>query len=35
MDFTDYAAFKVQYNRLDQRAVLPLNGVDLQLAFTF
>jgi hypothetical protein len=35
MDFTEYAALKVQYNRLYQRAVDPGNGVDLQVAFTF
>lgn len=35
MDFTNYAAFKIQYNRLEQLNVLPLNGVDFQLAFTF
>lgn len=34
-DFTDYAALKIQYNRLDQRNVAPTNGLDLQLAFTF
>jgi hypothetical protein len=35
MDFTNYAAFKIQYNRLEQLNVAPLNGVDFQLAFTF
>lgn len=35
MDFTDYAAFKIQYNRLYQRQLPPWNGLDLQLAFTF
>ena len=35
MDFTDYVALKVQYNRLYQRAVVPENGADLQMAFTF
>ncbi len=35
MDFTDYAALKLQYNRLDQRGVSPANGLDAQVAFTF
>jgi hypothetical protein len=40
MDFTPYAAFKLQYNhldrfKLDQLKVLPANGLDAQLAFTF
>ena len=35
MDFTDYAALKVQYNRLYTRDALPKNGVDTQVAFTF
>jgi hypothetical protein len=35
MDFTDYVALKVQYNRLYQRVAAPENGVDLQMAFTF
>jgi hypothetical protein len=34
-DFADYAAFKLQYNRLYQRDVTPGNGLDAQLAFTF
>ncbi len=34
-DFSDYAAFKLQYNRLDQRNTKPGNGLDAQLAFTF
>ncbi len=34
-DFSDYAAFKLQYNRLDQRSQKPGNGLDAQLAFTF
>ncbi len=34
-DFSDYAAFKLQYNRLDQRNARPRNGLDAQLAFTF
>jgi hypothetical protein len=35
MDFTDYAALKVQYNRLYQRTLPPENGLDMQVAFTF
>ncbi len=35
MDFTDYVALKIQYNRLYQRVVAPQNGLDLQMAFTF
>jgi hypothetical protein len=35
MDFTNYVALKVQYNRLYQRVVEPWNGLDLQAAFTF
>ena len=34
-DFTDYAAFKLQYNRLDQHAGSTHNGLDTQVAFTF
>jgi hypothetical protein len=34
-DFADYAAFKLQYNRLDQRDSRPTNGLDAQIAFTF
>ena len=34
-DFADYAAFKLQYNRLEQRAVAASNGLDAQIAFTF
>ncbi len=34
-DFSDYAAFKLQDNRLDQRNARPRNGLDAQLAFTF
>jgi hypothetical protein len=34
-DFTNYAALKLQYNRLFQRGLEPQNGVDTQLAFTF
>lgn len=36
MDFTEYAALKVQYNRLYQRGGRPPeNGVDMQVAFTY
>ncbi len=35
MDYTNYAALKIQYNRLYQRVVAPANGLDLQVAFTF
>jgi hypothetical protein len=35
MDFTDYIALKIQYNRLYQRIVKPENGLDMQMAFTF
>jgi hypothetical protein len=36
MDVADYAAFKVQYNRLYQGPLIqPGNGLDLQMAFTF
>ena len=35
MDFSDFAAFKVQYNRIYTRDPLPKNGVDSQVAFTF
>jgi hypothetical protein len=35
MDFTSFAALKVQYNRIYTRNPLPLNGVDSQIAFTF
>jgi hypothetical protein len=34
-DFADYAAFKLQYNRLDQRDMPAGNGLDAQVAFTF
>ena len=34
-DFSEYAAFKLQYNRLDQRSAKPANGLQTQLAFTF
>jgi hypothetical protein len=36
MDVAEYAAFKMQYNRLDQGpAIRPGNGLDMQTAFTF
>jgi hypothetical protein len=35
MDFSDFAAFKVQYNRIYTRDPNPLNGVDTQISFTF
>ncbi|HSC44354.1 MAG TPA: hypothetical protein VLC94_00925 [Candidatus Acidoferrum sp.] len=35
MDFTEYAALKAQYNRIYLRDATALNGVDLQVAFTF
>ncbi len=35
MDFTEYAALKIQYNRLYQFNVKPWNGLDGQVAFTF
>lgn len=35
MDFTDYAALKVQYNRIYTRDSLPKNGLDSQVSFTF
>jgi hypothetical protein len=35
MDFTGYAALKVQYNRIYTRDPLPKNGVDSQVSFTF
>ena len=35
MDFTGYAALKVQYNRIYTRDPLPMNGVDSQVSFTF
>jgi hypothetical protein len=34
-DFTNYAALKLQYNRLYQRSAEAKNGLDTQLAFTF
>jgi hypothetical protein len=35
IDVTDFAALKVQYNRLYTRSAAPKNGVDGQVAFTF
>jgi hypothetical protein len=35
IDFSDYAAFKMQYNRLYTRNPMPQNGLDSQVAFTF
>jgi hypothetical protein len=35
IDFTPYAALKLQYNRLNQGAAQPANGLLSQLAFTF
>jgi hypothetical protein len=35
MDYTDYVALKVQYNRLYQRNLPAANGVDMQVAYAF
>jgi len=35
MDFTEFAALKAQYNRIYLRDATALNGLDLQVAFTF
>ena len=35
MDFTPFAALKMQYNRLYTDGAAPKNGLDSQLAFTF
>jgi hypothetical protein len=35
IDFTDYAAFKLQFNHLFQSSQLAGNGLDAQIAFTF
>lgn len=35
MDFSDFAALKVQYNRIYTRDASPANGVDNQISFTF
>jgi hypothetical protein len=34
-DFTDFSAFKIQYNRVYTRTSAPQNGVDGQVAFAF
>ncbi len=34
-DFTDYAAFKIQYDRTERRRLSGFNGITLQLSFTF
>jgi hypothetical protein len=35
IDFTDYAAFKLQFNHLYESSQLAGNGLDAQVAFTF
>ena len=35
MDFTEYAALKIQFNRLYTDAPTPKNGLDSQVSFTF
>ncbi|MFZ0785832.1 MAG: hypothetical protein WAM67_08570 [Candidatus Acidiferrales bacterium] len=35
IDFEEYAAFKLQYNRLFESSQLPGNGLDAQVAFAF
>jgi hypothetical protein len=35
MDFTSYAALKLQYNRIYTRDSQPMNGLDNQVSFTF
>lgn len=35
VDFSDYAAFKLQFNHLFQSSQLAGNGLDAQIAFTF
>jgi hypothetical protein len=35
IDFTDYAAFKLQFNHLFQSSQLAANGLNAQVAFTF
>lgn len=35
MDFTEFAALKLQYNRIYTRTAAPMNGIDGQVAFTF
>ena len=34
-DVSEFAAFKLQYDRTGRRALEPFNGLTLQLAFTF
>jgi len=34
-DFTDFAAFKLEYFRLMRRTVVDVNGIRAQIAFTF
>jgi hypothetical protein len=35
VDYTEYAAFKLQYNRLWTSNPLVANGLNAQIAFTF
>jgi hypothetical protein len=35
IDFSEYAAFKLQYNHLQESSQLPGNGLDAQVAFAF
>lgn len=35
IDFAEFAAFKIQFNRLYTRSAAPQNGLDSQVAFTF
>ncbi len=35
IDVTDYAAFKIQYNRVGQRGLPSANGLNAQIAFAF
>jgi hypothetical protein len=35
IDFSEYAAFKLQYNRLDKGDLPAANGLNAQIAFTF
>ena len=35
IDYSDYAAFKLQYNRLLKGSLPAANGIDAQIAFTF
>ena len=34
-DFSDFAAFKIQYDRSDRRSQSPVNGIITQLSFAF